>query len=114
MDDNNKEQFRKLLHDKFNNNLKELNEALVKHLELIERKQQASTNHANSNQQASSKQAHGNQQLTTKQEKQQAKQSIQNHDKLCLLALNGPRKQHMTHPLSISIPPVYQATKNMG
>ena len=41
MDDNNKEQFRKLLHDKFNNNLKELNQALVKYIELIERKKQA-------------------------------------------------------------------------
>ena len=37
MDDNNKEQFRNLLHDKFNNTLKEVNEALVKHIERIER-----------------------------------------------------------------------------
>ena len=38
MDDNNKELFRKLLHDKFNNNLKEVNEALVTHIFRIERK----------------------------------------------------------------------------
>ena len=38
MDDNSKEQFRKLLHDKFNNNLKEVNDALAKHIERIERK----------------------------------------------------------------------------
>ena len=38
MDEGDKEQFRKLLHDKFNNNLKEVNQALVKHIELIERK----------------------------------------------------------------------------
>ena len=41
MDDNNKEQFRKLLHDKFNNNLKEVNQALVNHLEIVEKKKQA-------------------------------------------------------------------------
>ena len=41
MDDNNKEQFRKLLHDKFNNSLKAVNEALVKHLEIVEKKQEA-------------------------------------------------------------------------
>ena len=37
MDDDSKEQFRKLLHYKFNNNLKEVNEALAKHIERIER-----------------------------------------------------------------------------
>ena len=41
MDDNNKEQFRKLLHDQFNNSLKAVNEALVKHLEIVEKKQEA-------------------------------------------------------------------------
>ena len=41
MDDNNKEQFRNILHDKFSNNLNEVNEALVKHIEIIERKKQA-------------------------------------------------------------------------
>ena len=38
MDEGDKEQFKTLLHDKFNNNLKEVNQALVKHIELIERK----------------------------------------------------------------------------
>ena len=38
MDEGDLEQFKKLLHDKFNNNLKELNQALVKYIELIERK----------------------------------------------------------------------------
>ena len=41
MDDNNKEQFRKLLQDNFNNNLKEVNQALVNHLEIVEKKKQA-------------------------------------------------------------------------
>ena len=36
-----KTQFRELLHDKFNNNLKELNEALVKYLEIVEKKKEA-------------------------------------------------------------------------
>ena len=40
MDEGDLEQFKKLLHDEFNNNLKELNQALVKYIELIERKKQ--------------------------------------------------------------------------
>ena len=41
MDEKEKTQFRELLHDKFNNNFKELNEALVKYLEIVEKKKGA-------------------------------------------------------------------------
>ena len=41
MDETEKTQFRELLHNKFNNNLKAVNEALVKYLEIVERKKEA-------------------------------------------------------------------------
>ena len=41
MDETEKTQFRKLLHEKFNNDVKAVNEALVKYLEIVERKKEA-------------------------------------------------------------------------
>ena len=41
MDDCDQEQFKNLLHDKYSNNLNRVNEVLVKHIELIERKKRA-------------------------------------------------------------------------
>ena len=41
MDEKVKTQFRELLHSKFNNNLNEVNEALVKHMEIVEKKKEA-------------------------------------------------------------------------
>ena len=41
MDETEKTQFRNLLHDTFNNNLKAVNEALEKYLEIVEKKKQA-------------------------------------------------------------------------
>ena len=41
MDDRDKETFRNILQDKYNNNLKAVNEALVKYFEIVERKKQA-------------------------------------------------------------------------
>ena len=41
MDDSDKDTFRNILQDKYNNNLKAVNEALVKYFEIVERKKQA-------------------------------------------------------------------------
>ena len=43
MDETEKTRFRELLHDKFNNNLKAVNDALVKYLEIVERGKEANT-----------------------------------------------------------------------
>ena len=44
MEDCDKKHFKNLLHDKFNNNLKAVNEALVKYMELVEKKKEANKN----------------------------------------------------------------------
>ena len=44
MEDCDKKHFKNLLHDKFNNNLKAVNEALVKYLDLVEKKKEANKN----------------------------------------------------------------------
>ena len=41
MDNSDKETFRNILQDKYNNNLKAVNDALVKYLEIVERKKEA-------------------------------------------------------------------------
>ena len=41
MDNSDKETFRNILQDKYNNNLKAVNEVLVKYLEIVEKKKEA-------------------------------------------------------------------------